>query len=111
MFNIGHNSVFFPQAFQLPALRPIAPFQGGGGLPQQEPREHGQRWGPAVPPSHLLWWREYVTSPARALLSQVAVYKPVRGDLRLEGDKGFGDIAVTCLLFLCNLMMVRSVIA
>lgn len=54
MFNTGHNSVFFPQAFQLPALRPTAQFQRG--CPSGELGEPGQRWGPAVPPGHLPWW-------------------------------------------------------
>lgn len=54
MFNIGHNPVFSPQAFQLPALRPTARFQRG--CPSGELGEPGQRWGPAVPPSHLPWW-------------------------------------------------------
>lgn len=68
MFNIGHNSVFFPQAFQLPALRPTAPFQGAA------PAGARGAWAEvgacsSSEPSALV---ECVTSPARALLSQVA---------------------------------------
>lgn len=109
MFNIGHSSVFFPQASQLPALRSTAPFQGG--CPSGA-GEHGQRWGPATPPppSHLPWGSMVLLLPVPSQVRS-PVHKPVRGDLRPEGDKGFGGIAVTCLLFLCNLTMVHPVIA
>lgn len=106
MFNIGHSSVFFPQASQLPALRTHCTI--AGGLPQ---RGRGA-WAEVglQPPSHLLWWSMVLLLPVPSRV-RWPVHKPVRGDLRPEGAKGFGGIAVTCLLFLCNLTMVHPVIA
>lgn len=68
MFNTGHNSVFFPQAFQLPAWDPLHNSRGAA------PVGNGGAWAevgacsPSEPPALV----EYVTSPARALLSQGA---------------------------------------